>query len=69
MRSMNRAACDGGRLPMSIAALPVSNRIYVIKVSFWGSGTLRIVILVGNHPRNVVFGWLIITLPLGGGVN
>ena len=41
---------------------------YGIKVSFWGSGTLKIVIYVENYtPRNDVFGWLIIT-PSGGGV-
>ena len=41
---------------------------YGIKVSFWGSGTLKIVIYVENYPRNDVFGWLIITHPLGWGV-
>ena len=40
---------------------------YGAKVSFWGSGTLKIVIYVENStPRNDVFGWLIIT-PSGGG--
>jgi len=31
----------------------ISNRFgqYGIKVSFWGSGTLKIVILVKNHPQ------------------
>ena len=42
---------------------------YGITVSFWGSGTLKIVIPIENHPQErEVFGWLIIT-PLGGGVN
>jgi hypothetical protein len=41
---------------------------YGIRVSFWGSGTLRIVIYVENYPpRNDVFVWMIIT-PLCGGV-
>ena len=43
---------------------------YGIKVSFWGSGTLKIVIYVENYPhRNDVFGWLIITPSGVGGVN
>ena len=34
---------------------------YGINVSFWGSGTLKIVIYVKKlTPRNEVFGWLII---------
>jgi hypothetical protein len=43
---------------------------YGIKVSFWASGTLKIVIYVEltskTTPRNDVFVWLIIT-PSGGG--
>ena len=40
---------------------------YGIKVSFWGSGTLKIVIYVSKiTPRNRKTGWLIIT-PLGWG--
>ena len=43
---------------------------YGIKVSFWGSGTLKIVIYVENYPqKRDVFGWLIITPSGGGGVN
>ena len=40
---------------------------YGIKVSFWASGTLKIVIYVENYPQrnDDVFGWLIIT-PSGG---
>ena len=34
---------------------------YGIKVSFWGSGTLKIVIPKKITPRNEVLGWLIIT--------
>ena len=37
---------------------------YGIRMSFWGSGTLKIVIYLENYLRNDVFGWLIIT-PLG----
>ena len=32
-----------------------------VKVSFWGSGTLKIVIPIENYPTNGVFGWLVIT--------
>ena len=32
-----------------------------IKVSFWASGTLKIVIPIENYPTNGVFGWLVIT--------
>ena len=36
---------------------------YGIKVSFWGSRTLKIVIYVfENHPQKRRFGWLTITL-------
>ena len=44
---------------------------YGIKVSFWGSGTLKIVTLVENHPQKrvrVCFGWMIITPLEGSGV-
>ena len=30
-------------------------RIYIIKVSFWGSGTLKIVIPVENYPQKRSF--------------
>ena len=40
---------------------------YGFKVSFWGSGTLKIVILVENTtPRNGFFGWLINSQSEGG---
>ena len=35
--------------------------LYGVYVSLWGSGTLKIVIPIENHPRNEVFGWIIIT--------
>ena len=35
--------------------LKMSNRIYGIKVSFWGSGTLKIVIPVENYPQKRSF--------------
>ena len=43
---------------------------YGIKVSFWGSGTLKIGDLRASKttPRNDVFGWLIITSSGVGGV-
>ena len=42
--------------------------LYGIKVSFWASGTLKIVIHAENCSQNEVFGWIIV--PLGGwGVN
>ena len=30
-------------------------------MSFYGAETLKIVILVENHPQKRIFGWLIIT--------
>ena len=47
--------------------LKMSNRIYIIKVSFWGSGTLKIVIPVENHPQKRSF-WLADYHPLWVGV-
>ena len=42
---------------------------YGVKVSFWASRTLKIVISPSKTtPRNDVFGWLIITPSGGGGV-
>ena len=35
--------------------LKMSNRIYGIKVSFWGSGTLKIAIPVENYPQKRFF--------------
>ena len=41
---------------------------YGIKVSLWGSGTLKIVILVENHPQKRIFRlWLINSQSQGGG--
>ena len=36
---------------------------YGIKVSFWGSGTLKIAIYVENHPQKRIF-WLAVYHPL-----
>ena len=40
---------------------------YGIKVSFWGSETLKIVIPVENHPQKPKICWMIITPSVGGG--
>ena len=42
---------------------------YGIKVSFWASETLKIVISSKTSPRNDVFGWLIMTPSGVGGVD
>ena len=43
------------KLRTTSVQLKMSNRIYGIKVSFWGSGTLKIVIPVENHPQKRSF--------------
>ena len=40
-----------------------------VRVSFGGSGTLKIVIYVETTPRNRKIGWMIIAPSVGGGVN
>jgi hypothetical protein len=42
---------------------------YGVKMSFYGAETLKIVILVENHPQKRIFGWLIITPSEDRGVN
>ena len=57
-------ACPGG-------ATGLVSTVSRSKVSFWGSGTLKIVTLVENHPQKrvrVCFGWMIITPLEGSGV-
>ena len=49
--------------------LKMSNRTCGIKVSFWGSGTLRIVIPVKNHPQKRRFRLADYHPLSGGGVN
>ena len=48
--------------------LKIATRIYGIKVSFWGSGTLKIVIPVENYPQKRSFRLADHHPPVGGGV-